>query len=108
MKSRFENALHVEGLVYRHKLEEKITGEQSKTPGVKYIRGEVDVAIDNACLNIVPVYFTYVAEKTKDDKSNPTYETLKNIIDHKINTYIDDGADILHHHCSCFRIYNCN
>lgn len=93
MKNRFENALHVEGLVYNHKLEEKVTGDQSKTPGVNYIRGEVNIAIDDACLNIVPVYFTYASEKTKDGKSNPTYETLKNIIDRKIGTYMEDGAD---------------
>ena len=37
------NKAHVEGVVYEHKLQAKVTGENSKNPGTEYITGEIRV-----------------------------------------------------------------
>lgn len=47
MKSKMINEVHVEGLLYDHKLEMKVTGSASKAPGTQYIAGTINVATDN-------------------------------------------------------------
>ena len=58
------NKIHVEGRVYDFTIAEKVTGEASKNPGTAYIGGTIDVATDDACLNVIQVNFTYVIETT--------------------------------------------
>lgn len=87
------NETHIEGLLYEHTLELKVTGEKSKNPGTQYITGTINIATDDACLNIVPVHFTYVTPTTSNGKENATFTTLKNIIDKVYHTYVNDGAD---------------
>ena len=87
------NATHVEGLLYDHALEEKVSGANSKNPGTKFIAGTVDVATDNDGINIVSVHYTYVTPVTASGKENATYTTLLNIINGTYKTVVRDGSD---------------
>lgn len=87
------NTTHIEGLLYEHKLELKESGPNSKNPGTKFISGTVDIATDNAGINIVPVHFTYVTEKTAKGSTNATFTTLMNIIDKKFGTVMANGKE---------------
>ena len=74
------NAVHLEGYLYQHSLELKVSGENSKNPGTEYITGTVEVSTDNECIIIVPVHYTYVTSTYASGKANETFTTLKNII----------------------------
>lgn len=87
------NATHVEGLLYDHSLDEKVSGASSKNPGTKFISGTIDIATDNDGINIVPIHFTYVTATTASGKENATYTTLLNIINGTYRTIVKDGAD---------------
>jgi hypothetical protein len=93
MKDKMINACHVEGLLYEHKLEKKVTGENSKNPGTTYITGTIDIATDDKCVNIVPIHYTYVTEKTAKGNTNATYGVLNNIIEGNIKTVMGAGQD---------------
>lgn len=93
MAKKMINQTHVEGLLYEHKLELKESGPNSKNPGTKFISGTVDIATDDAGINIVPVHFTYVTEKTAKGSTNATFTTLMNIIDKKFGTVMANGKD---------------
>ena len=80
MKKSFINTTHVEGVLYEHALESKVTGENSKNPGTAFITGTISIATDDKMTNIVPVHFTYVTATTATGKSNATYEVLNNIV----------------------------
>ena len=50
--ARFINTEKIEGYVYStgsnfNQLSERVTGENSKNPGTKYIAGDLDVAVDD-------------------------------------------------------------
>lgn len=92
MKKKMINEVHIEGWVYDHKLEVKVTGESSKNPGTTYINGVLNVATDDACMNVVPVYYTYVTATTSTGKSNNAFVVLKSIID-GAPTVISAGRD---------------
>jgi hypothetical protein len=47
------NTTHIEGLLYEHKLEKKVSGDNSKNPGTEFITGTVTVATDDARMNTV-------------------------------------------------------
>lgn len=85
------NSTHIEGRIYSHDLTERVTGETSKNPGTKYIAGNLDVAVDEEGLNVIPIHFTYVTEETKSGKSS-TYIALKKIIDEN-KTWTTVGKD---------------
>ena len=87
------NTTHIEGYVYEHKLESRLSGPTSKNPGTEFIMGTLDIATDDACVNIVSVHFTYVTATTKNGGTNATYSVLKNIIDNKYGTIMKDGKD---------------
>lgn len=87
------NQTHLEGLLYQHNLELKTTGEKSKNPGTQYIAGTIDIATDDAHINIVPVHFTYVTALTNKQKPNETFNILKNIIDNVYGTMMKDDED---------------
>ena len=93
MKATMINKTHIEGLVYEHALELKVSGPNSKNPGTEFIMGTLNIATDDACVNIVPVHFTYVTATTSKGNANATYTVLKNIIDGVIGSYMKDGAD---------------
>ena len=87
------NSVHLEGLLYQHKLEKKIAGATSKNPGAEYIQGTVDIATDSALTNIVQVHYTYVSPLTNKGKENPSYTTLANIENGTYPSVMSAGAD---------------
>ena len=93
MKKKMINNTHIEGLLYEHKLEKKVTGENSKNPGTEYITGTIDIATDDKGVNIVPVHFTYVTEKTSKGNTNATFGMLNNIIEGNIKTVMGAGKE---------------
>lgn len=87
------NKSHIEGLLYQHSLELKTSGPNSKNPGTQFISGNIEIATDDAVLNIVPVHFTYVTATTSTGKENATFGTLMNIINGVIPSVMGAGAD---------------
>ena len=87
------NKTHIEGYIYEHDLELKISGPNSKNPGTQFITGTVSLATDDLGVNVVPVHFTYVTATTAKGGANATFTTLKNIIDGAIGTVMKDGKD---------------
>lgn len=87
------NQTSVQGYIYDHKLENRVTGANSKNPGTNFIMGTLDVATDNAITNIVQVHFTYVTPTTSRGTANATYTILKDIIDGKYKTVMNDGKE---------------
>ena len=87
------NKTHIEGLVYQHTLDKKVSGQNSKNPGTEFISGNLDIATDDAGINIVTVHFTYVTATTSQGKENATYKTLLDIISGKIGSVMADGAE---------------
>lgn len=90
---KLTNTTYIEGVLYEHALELKVSGENSKNPGTQFITGTISIATDDAMLNIVPVHFTYVTATFGSGKPNDTFTLLKNIIDGVFGTYMKDGAD---------------
>ena len=93
MKAKMFNQTHIEGALYQHDLTLKVTGENSKNPGTEFISGNIEIATDDAGINIVPVHFTYVTATTAKGSANATFNVLKNIIDGVYKTVMTDGAD---------------
>lgn len=93
MKTSFINQTTIEGLVYEHALEMKVSGPNSKTPGTQFISGTVSIATDDACINIVPVHFTYSTATTSKGAENKTFTALKSIIDGRVGTVMKDGKE---------------
>ena len=63
-----------EGYVYStgsnfNQLSERVTGENSKNPGTKYIAGNLDVAVDDTGLNVITIHYTYVTETYKSGQT---------------------------------------
>ena len=90
---KLKNECHIEGYLYEHALEKKVSGEKSKNPGTEFISGTVSIATDEDILNIVPVHFTYVTALTSSGKPNATFATLSNIIDGTYDTVMNGGKD---------------
>ena len=92
-KATFINRTHIEGYLYQHSLELKTTGPNSKAPGTQYISGNIEIATDENCTNIVPIHFSYVTATTSKGKSNATYSTLLNIIENKFKTVMGESKE---------------
>lgn len=90
---RMKNNVRIEGYVYDHDLEERVTGENSKNPGTEYISGTLSIATDEEMMNIVQVHYTYVTPVTKSGRPNNTYNVLKSIISGRIGSVIGDGEE---------------
>lgn len=93
MKKTMINQTHIEGVLYEHALEAKVSGDTSKNPGTPFISGTISIATDDAMTNIVPIHFTYVTSTFGSGKPNDTYTTLTNIINGTFGSYMKDGAD---------------
>ena len=96
--ARFINTEKIEGYVYStgsnfNQLSERISGENSKNPGTKYIAGDLDIAVDDTGLNVITVHYTYVTETYKSGQTNNTYTALKKIIDNPDRTWVNGGKD---------------
>ena len=70
----------------------KVESKESKNFGQEYIGGSIDIATDDACLNIVTVYFTFVQPTYKSGKSNNSFGVLKTILDSG-KSVVKDGAE---------------
>ena len=93
MKTNFINTTHIEGLLYDHNLEIKVTGENSKHPGTQYIRGDISVVTDSKLMNVVQVYYSYVTATTSAGKTDSRWSSLMDIINGKRKTVVANGAD---------------
>lgn len=96
--AKFINTEKIEGYVYStgssfNELQERVTGENSKNPGTKYIAGDLDIAVDEAGLNVVTVHYRYVAPTTNKGSASPTYSALKQIIDNPERRWINGGKE---------------
>lgn len=87
------NSEHIEGRIYQHNLVIKtVQNQTSANYGKEFISGNLEVAVDEAGLNVIPVHFTYVTETTASGNKNQTYTNLKKIIDDN-KTIITCGKD---------------
>lgn len=93
MSKNFINKTKIEGYLYQHSLELKTSGPNSKVPGTEFITGSIEIATDNAILNIVPVHFTYVTATTSSGKANSSYPILLDIINGKHGNIMANGKD---------------
>lgn len=94
MAKKMINISHIEGYLYQHDLALKtVANKESKNYGAEFISGTIDIATNDAMTNIVQIHFTFVTPTTSTGKSNTTYNMLKNILDGKIGTYMQDGKD---------------
>lgn len=93
MAKKMINQTHIEGALYQHDLTLKVTGENSKNPGTEYISGIIEIATDDAGINIVPVHFTYVTATTKSGKTNATFVTLMDIVSGKLGSVMGQSEN---------------
>ena len=76
------NTEHIEGRVYEHDLAIKtVQNQESDNFGKEFIAGSLNIATDDAGLNVITVHFTYVTPTTKAGKKNSTFSALKKIIE---------------------------
>lgn len=88
------NSYNVEGYLHSHKLEKKtVQNKDSENFGKEFIAGSVNIATDEACNNIVTVYYTYVVADKKDGGPNPNFNMLMSIIDGKFKTLMDSSKE---------------
>lgn len=93
MKKSMVNQTHIEGILYEHNLEKKVTGKDSKNPGTEYIAGSIKVATNDELNNICEVFYTYVTPTTSTGKTNKAWPILNSIIDGKIGTILKNGKE---------------
>lgn len=87
------NTERIEGRIYQHNLTIKtVQNQTSANYGKEFISGNLEVAVDEAGLNVIPVHFTYVTEQTSSGKTNATFTNLKRIIDED-KTWVKVGKD---------------
>lgn len=87
------NQEQIEGRIYQHNLQVRtVQNQSSPNYGKEFINGTIDVATDEAGLNILQVHYSYVTPTTKSGKANASYTNLKRIIDEG-KTIINDGMD---------------
>lgn len=90
---RATNSERIEGRVYQHSLAIKtVQNQTSANFGKEFISGDLEVAVDEAGLNVIPVHFTYVTSTTSSGAENRTFSVLKKIIDGG-KTWILNGKD---------------
>lgn len=88
MKKSFVNEFAVSGYLFEHDLKEStVKNKESKNFGKPFISGKLSIAIDDACMEVIPVHFTYVAQGSK------SYNTLKKILDGNLLTVATDGIE---------------
>lgn len=86
------NSERIEGRVYQHNLVIKqVQNQASKNYGNDFISGNVEIAVDEEGLNVIPVHFTYVTPTTSAGAENRTYSALQKIMEGA--NWITDGKD---------------
>lgn len=87
------NKVTIQGYLYQHSLAVKtVQDKNSENFGKEFINGTIDIVVDEAGLNVVPVHYTYVTPLTKAGAVNRTYNVLKSIIDND-QSWIKVGKD---------------
>lgn len=93
-----QNTERIEGRIYQHDLTIKqVQNQASDNFGKDFISGNIEVATDEECLNVIKVHFTYVTPTNKSGAENRTYSVLKKIIDeNKVITSVgkDDATKV--------------
>ena len=88
-----QNSERIEGRIYQHDLTVKqVQNQSSDNFGKDFIAGNIEVATDEECLNVIKVHFTYVTPTSKSGSENRTYSVLKKIIDDN-KTIVTVGKD---------------
>ncbi len=88
-----QNSERIEGRIYQHDLQIKtVQNENSNNYGKEFISGDLEVAVDEALLNVIPVHFTYITETTAKGQTNRTFSVLKKIIEEG-KTIVADSAE---------------
>ena len=91
MRSNLNNSVHVEGYVFSHSLQNRVSRK-----GVPFIMGDLNIATDDQGSNVVPVHFTYVTETyAKSGKPNQTYALLNSLIEDSSRTFESCGKDAM-------------
>ena len=96
MVKKARNNVRLSGLLYDAKLEKKVTGPNSKSPGTEYITGKISIAVDDALTNIVDVRYPYVVPTTVKDgvsNPNPVYGILDKIMEGVLKSVMSDGIE---------------
>lgn len=93
MKDKMINKAHVEGYVYSHKLEKKITGPNAKTPGIEFIKGILNIATKEDLSNIVSINFTYETAVRSNGNENGNFAILDKIISGVYKNVMADGIE---------------
>jgi len=100
MARKNTNTETIEGRIYSHDLAvRKVENQKSENYGKEFINGTLDVATDDAGLNVVQVHYSYVTPTTKQGKGNASYNALKQIIDNG-KTIMNDGIE----NATCVRL----
>ena len=87
------NSERIEGRVYQHSLAVKtVQNQTSANYGKEFISGDLEIAVDEAGLNVIPVHFTYVTPTTSNGNENRTFTVLKKVIEGG-KTWITNGKD---------------
>lgn len=93
VNANFINNEKIEGYVYGLGNNFRELSEKVSKKGVKYIGGDLHVAVDEAGLNVITVSYIYVTETTKSGSPNRTYSTLKKIIDTPEKHWVNSGKE---------------
>lgn len=93
MARKNTNTEVIEGRIYTHDLAIRtVENKNSENYGKEFINGTIDVATDDAGLNVIQVHYSYVTATTKQGKGNVSYNALKQIIDNG-KTIMNDGIE---------------
>ena len=88
-----QNTEQIAGRIYTHALSiRKVENKNSENYGKEFINGTLDVATDDAGMNVLQVHYSYVTPTTKQGKGNVSYNALKQIIESG-KTILKDGLD---------------
>lgn len=83
----------IEGRIYDQNLSIKtVQNQQSENFGKEFIQGSIDVATDEAGLNVLTVHYTYITEITKSGKADSRFANLKKIMEED-KTWLKVGKD---------------
>lgn len=85
------NTGYIEGLLYDTTVETRVSGPGSKNPGTAYLAGDVIIATDSKCTNLVKVKYRYATPTFANGNINRNYEILKKIADGEIKSVMSDG-----------------
>lgn len=83
----------ISGRIYDQNLAIKtVQNQKSENYGKEFIQGSIDVATDEAGLNVLTVHYTYITEFTKNNKQDSRFINLKKIMNED-KTWLKVGKD---------------